>query len=239
MRRLRRPNSGHPHVPGASSLTPPTSPMASDVPVALEPPADQFMGSRETIAAQSGAGLWLANGPIRAPKSAQSKQLTMDCGTWRDTWRKISQVVIDGVCGLTPGDEVSFTYEALPQDEFSYRAVLVWPPGVRPGTPLRARHHVGSSTAYQSRLTIRWSDGTFTEGIPGKEAEATRCYLCRPMSIVEGRIERCPMQLRSVGAADDPSSVRARTMTCTRACIGSASTMSSNTAMPWIPMQTG
>jgi CspA family cold shock protein len=83
-------------------------------------------------------------------------------------WVHFSHVVTDGVGTLTPGDQVTFTYEALPQDEFSYRAVLVWPPGVQPATLPRARDQDGPSTAYQSRLTIRWPDGTVTDGIPGR-----------------------------------------------------------------------
>ena len=83
-------------------------------------------------------------------------------------WVHFSHIVTDGAASLTPGDRVTFTHEALLQDEFSYRAVLVWPPGVKPGTPPRARRQEGPSTAYRSKLTIRWSNGTVTEGIPGK-----------------------------------------------------------------------
>ncbi len=80
-----------------------------------------------------------------------------------------SDIVTDGVRSLSPGDEVTFTHEAVPQDGFSFRAVLVWPPGVQPGTPPRARAQDGPSAAYRSRLTIHRSDGTVTvtEGIPG------------------------------------------------------------------------
>ena len=83
-------------------------------------------------------------------------------------WVHFSQIVTDGAASLTPGDRVTFTHEALLQDEFSYRAVLVWPPGVKLGIPPRARRQEGPSTAYRSGLTIRWSNGTVTEGIPGK-----------------------------------------------------------------------
>jgi hypothetical protein len=31
----------------------------------------------------------LAMDPITAPRSARSPRFTLDCGTWRDTWRKI------------------------------------------------------------------------------------------------------------------------------------------------------
>lgn len=81
-------------------------------------------------------------------------------------WVHFSHIVTDGLGSLRMGDQVTFTYEALPQDEFSYRTVLVWPPGVQPGTPLGERHQDGPSAAYQSRLRIRWPDGTVTEGIP-------------------------------------------------------------------------
>jgi cold shock protein len=81
-------------------------------------------------------------------------------------WVHFSYIVTDGLGTLMPGDHVTFTYEALRQDEFDYRAVLVWPPGVEPGTPQRARHYDGPSAAYQSSLTIRSSDGTVTRGLP-------------------------------------------------------------------------
>lgn len=75
--------------------------------------------------------------------------------------------VADGYRRLTPGDHVTFTHEAARQDGFEYRAILVWPPGVEPGTPPREADHEGSSGAYQSSLTIRWSDGRVTRGVPG------------------------------------------------------------------------
>jgi cold shock protein len=85
-------------------------------------------------------------------------------------WVHFSHIVTDGVGSLMAGDQVSFTYEAFAQDGFSYRAVLVWPPGVKPEAPSPADHQDGPSAAYQSTLTIRWSDGTVTKGIPGKKA---------------------------------------------------------------------
>ena len=84
-------------------------------------------------------------------------------------WFHFSCVVTKELASPRPGDQVTFTYETLPQDGFSYRALLVWPPGVRPGTPLQERPNEGPFAAYQSRLTIRWSDGTVTEGLPGQE----------------------------------------------------------------------
>jgi cold shock protein len=78
-------------------------------------------------------------------------------------WVHFSHIVTDALGTLTPGDQVTFTYEVLPQDGFDYQAVRVWPPGVKPGTPQRAPHR-GPSAAYQSSLTIRWgSDQGRTE----------------------------------------------------------------------------
>jgi CspA family cold shock protein len=82
-------------------------------------------------------------------------------------WFHFSEIVVpNGLGTVRPGDRVIFTHEALPQDGFNYRAVLVWPPDVRPGTPQGPRRLHAASTAYRSRLTIRWADGTVTEGIP-------------------------------------------------------------------------
>jgi cold shock protein len=80
-------------------------------------------------------------------------------------WVHFSNIVSDGQGSLTRGDHVTFTFEAVHQDGFDYRAVLVWPPGIKPGTPQRARRHDGPSAAYQSSLTIRWSDGSVTRGV--------------------------------------------------------------------------
>ena len=75
-------------------------------------------------------------------------------------------IVTDGLGALTPGDHVIFTSEARAQDGFSYRAILVWPAGVKPGTPLRSAGEHRPSPAYRSSLTIRWPDGTITNSIP-------------------------------------------------------------------------
>lgn len=79
-----------------------------------------------------------------------------------------SHIEMDGYRQLHAGQHVRFTFErpGFLQDGYRYRALAVWPPGVRPGTPQRSRPQHGSTTAYRSRLTIRWSDGTVTEGIP-------------------------------------------------------------------------
>jgi cold shock protein len=66
-----------------------------------------------------------------------------------------SHIVADGYRSLRPGEQVTFTFESPGQDGFDYRAVLVWPPGVRPGTPPPDAVE-GPTAAYQSRLTIHW-----------------------------------------------------------------------------------
>lgn len=83
-------------------------------------------------------------------------------------WVHFSNIVSDGLGILTPGDQVTFTYEALGQDGFDFRAVLVWPVGVPPGTPPAGHRDHSQSAAYQSSLTIRWSDGTVTRGLPDR-----------------------------------------------------------------------
>ena len=82
-------------------------------------------------------------------------------------WVHFSMIVSEGFRSLKPGDHVTFTYEAPGQDGFNYRAVLVWPPGVRPGTPQRPTRE-GPSAAYRSSLTIRRPDGSVTKGVPGR-----------------------------------------------------------------------
>jgi CspA family cold shock protein len=80
-------------------------------------------------------------------------------------WVHFSHIVSDGYRSLTPADQVTFTYETAAQDGFSYRAVRVWPPGASGDAPQSARYQDASS-AYRSKLTIRWDDGTVAEGIP-------------------------------------------------------------------------
>jgi CspA family cold shock protein len=70
-------------------------------------------------------------------------------------WVHFSYIVTEGWRSLNPGDQVGFTYEAVPQDGYGYRAVLVWPPGVQPSTqPPPPHHQHGPSAAYKSTLTI-------------------------------------------------------------------------------------
>jgi len=81
-------------------------------------------------------------------------------------WVHFSAIAVDGLRGLTAGEHVTFTYEAARQDGFGFRTTLVWPPGAEPGTPPQALH--GPSAAYQSSLTIRWSDGPLREAFPAR-----------------------------------------------------------------------
>lgn len=78
-------------------------------------------------------------------------------------WVWYSSIVMNGYRGLTVGAQVAFTHETASQDGYDYRAVLVWPPGVEPGTPPPPQASEEPSAAYQSTLTIRWSDGTVTK----------------------------------------------------------------------------
>lgn len=77
-------------------------------------------------------------------------------------WVHFSAIVSEGYRRLIPGDLVTFTHQTARQDGFDYRAVQVWAPGV----PQSVRREDGPSGAYQSSLTIRWSDGSVTTGVP-------------------------------------------------------------------------
>jgi CspA family cold shock protein len=124
---------------------------------------------KNTALAGAHTGSVASKGTVREWSDDRGMGVIDSADTPGGCWVHFSHVVTDGLGSLRPGDQVMFTYEALPQDEFNYLAVLVWPPGVSPETPPRARHHDGPSAAYQSRLTIRWSDGTVTEGIPDQK----------------------------------------------------------------------
>lgn len=84
-------------------------------------------------------------------------------------WVHFSMIVADGLASLQPGDHVTFTYETPGQEGFDYRAVMVWPPGTRPETPQQPSR--GGSSAYRSSLTIRWPDGSFARGVPGRQPD--------------------------------------------------------------------
>jgi cold shock protein len=85
-------------------------------------------------------------------------------------WAHFSMIASEGYRSLRAGDHVTFTSEASGQDGFGYRAVLVWPLGAGREAPQRPPQS-GPSTAYQSSLTIRWSDGRVTRGMPGREQD--------------------------------------------------------------------
>jgi CspA family cold shock protein len=86
-------------------------------------------------------------------------------------WAHFSVIVSPRYRSLEPGGHVAFTYEASSQDGFSYRAVQVWPPGVSPEAPPQLSRDEPSA-AYRSSLTIRWQDGSVTEGAPGRERDS-------------------------------------------------------------------
>jgi CspA family cold shock protein len=69
-------------------------------------------------------------------------------------WVSFSSLVMEGFHSLSAGDPVTFTFETGPQDGLDYRAVLVWPPGVEPGTPGPEGERRRPSAAYRSSLTI-------------------------------------------------------------------------------------
>jgi CspA family cold shock protein len=106
-----------------------------------------------------------SEGTVRSWSDADGWGVIDSPATPGGCWVHFSNVVCEGFRRLTPGDHVTFTYEALRQDGFDYRAILVWPPGIEPGTPQRPPHE-GPSAAYRSSLTIRWPDGSVTRGIP-------------------------------------------------------------------------
>ena len=81
-------------------------------------------------------------------------------------WAHFSVIVSQGYRTLEPGGHVTFTYETPGQDGFNYRAVQVWPPGVSPEASQQpTRHEPPASAAYRSSLTIRWRDGSLTQGV--------------------------------------------------------------------------
>ena len=88
-------------------------------------------------------------------------------------WAHFSVIVMDGYRSLQAGQRVSFTFEPASQDGFSYVAITVWPPGVKPETPRPPLAGHGPSAAYRSSLTIRWSNGTVTKNDPEPERRRT------------------------------------------------------------------
>ena len=81
-------------------------------------------------------------------------------------WAHFSVIVMDGYRSLQAGQRVSFTFEPASQDGFSYVAITVWPPGVKPETPRPPLAGHGPSVAYRSSLTIRCSNEIVTKNDP-------------------------------------------------------------------------
>jgi CspA family cold shock protein len=76
-----------------------------------------------------------SQGTVREWNSDEGFGVVDSSDTPGGCWAHFSDLVMDGYRSLTAGDHVTFTYEAVPQDGFDYRAISVWPPGVEPGTP--------------------------------------------------------------------------------------------------------
>jgi CspA family cold shock protein len=112
-----------------------------------------------------------SNGSVRDWSDDRGWGVIDSAATPGGCWVHFSNIVSDGPGSLRPGDHVIFTYESLRQDGFDYRAVLVWPSVVEPETPQRPRHQYGPSAAYQSSLTIRWSNGSVTMGMPDRRQD--------------------------------------------------------------------
>jgi cold shock protein len=68
-------------------------------------------------------------------------------------WVHFSDVVASGYRHLVVGQSVTFTFVAVPQDGFAFRATSVWPPAAFPGAPPPPPSE--SPGAYSSTLTIR------------------------------------------------------------------------------------
>jgi cold shock protein len=73
-------------------------------------------------------------------------------------WVHFSAIDMDGYRALDPGEEVTFSFESVPQDGFSHRALEVRRKGVRVrNRPVPPR--VDSDSAYTSELRITYPDG--------------------------------------------------------------------------------
>jgi CspA family cold shock protein len=101
----------------------------------------------------------LSHGVVREWDEDQGFGVIDAADTPGGCWVWLSSIVMDGLRMLTAGERVAFTWEAVRQDGYEYRAVLVWPPGAEAGPPPPGAED-GPSAAYQSTLTIRWADGT-------------------------------------------------------------------------------
>ncbi len=109
----------------------------------------------------------MSEGTVREWSDDQGWGVIDSADTPGGCWVHFSVIVSEGYRSLKPGDPVTFTHEAPGQDGFDFRAVLVWPPGMSPETP-QPPPQDEPSAAYRSSLTIRWSDGSITKGMPGR-----------------------------------------------------------------------
>ncbi len=66
-------------------------------------------------------------------------------------WAHCSSVLVAGHRTLGVGQPVSFTFEVVAQDGYSYRAVEVWPSGAE---PVRAEPSESSTPGLRSELHI-------------------------------------------------------------------------------------
>jgi CspA family cold shock protein len=112
----------------------------------------------------------LSEGTVREWSDDEGWGVIDSASTPGGCWAHFSMIVAEGYRSLKPDDHVAFTYEAPGQDGFDYRAVQVWPPGAEPGTPQPPPRNEPSA-AYRSSLTIRWSDGRVTKGMPGRRQD--------------------------------------------------------------------
>lgn len=70
-------------------------------------------------------------------------------------WTHYSSLLVDGFQTLAAGQEVTFTFEAIEQDGYPFRAVQVWPAD---RAPVPTREKSEPSTAYHSTLNIAWDE---------------------------------------------------------------------------------
>jgi CspA family cold shock protein len=72
-------------------------------------------------------------------------------------WCGWMSITMDRFVGrFDPGTQVEFTYEAVRQDGYDYRAIDMWIPGHRAPRP----EPIGGSTGYRSTLKITCDDGS-------------------------------------------------------------------------------
>ncbi len=72
-------------------------------------------------------------------------------------WTHYSAIQMAGYKELTVSQSVRFTFEAVDQDGYHFRAVDVWPSGVE-SPPQRTEPQRGPSSAYRSSLHLLMDD---------------------------------------------------------------------------------